>query len=292
MSREHDPRAVSDGAALLGEGPVWIPAEGAVYWVDIKAPAVHRHDPATGENRSWPMPEEIGCIAPRARGGFVAALRSGFAWIDLDGVEIERFAAPEPDVPGNRFNDGKCDAAGRLWAGTMDDGETRPTGALYRLDPDGAWHRMDEGYVVTNGPAFRPDGRVLYHTDTFERVVYAFDLSADGSLSNKRPFVRIPEGEGYPDGMTCDAEGFLWVAHWGGWRLTRFTPEGEPERVIELPVAQVTSCCFGGPELDRLYVTTASIGLDDAARDAQPLAGHLFEVPAPVRGLPPQPFLG
>ena len=285
-------KCIWPAAAVLGEGPVWDEEEEALYWVDIKAAAVHRYAPASGATQSWPMPERIGCIARRRQGGFVAGLKSWFAFLDLPSARIEPIGDPEPDLPGNRFNDGKCDAAGRFWAGTMDDNEENPTGSLYRLDPDCRWHRIDRGYVVTNGPAFSPDGRTLYHTDSVGRTIYAFDLSPDGSVSSKRSFIEIPTDAGYPDGMTVDSEGHLWVAHWGGWRLTRFRPDGTIERAIELPVAQVTSCAFGGAALDTLYVTTASIGLDAKARAKQPLAGGLFELPVGVQGLPSPRFAG
>ncbi len=286
-------RCVWPAAAVLGEGPLWDEDEEALYWVDIEAPAVRRYAPATGATESWPMPERIGCIARRRdRGGFVAGFKSGLAFLDLSGGRIERIGDPEPDLPDNRFNDGKCDGAGRFWAGTMDDGQSYSTGSLYRVDGDRRWHRMDSGYRVTNGPAFSPDGGTLYHTDSAARTIFAFDAAPDGSISNKRTFIAIPPDAGHPDGMTVDAEGHLWVAHWDGWRLTRFRPDGSIERTIKLPVARVTSCAFGGPALDMLYVTTATTGLDSEARARQPLAGGLFEVAAGIRGLPAPRFAG
>ena len=285
-------RCVWKAGALLGEGPIWDEQEEAAYWVDIKAPAVHRYTPASGLTATWAMPEPIGCIARRSGGGFVAGFKSGFAFLDLASGHIEKIGDPEPEQPNNRLNDGKCDLKGRFWVGTMDDEESRPTGWLYRLDPDRTWHHMDGSYVVTNGPAFSPDGRTIYHTDSFRRIIYAFDLAPDGTLANKRVFVRLPHADGYPDGMTTDSQGFLWVAHWGGWRVTRFTPKGSVDRIIELPVSQVTSCVFGGRDLDVLYITSAWIGLDKKARLEQPLAGGLFEVSAGVRGLPTPRFAG
>ena len=278
--------------ALLGEGPVWLAEEGALYWVDIKAPTAHRYIPSTGAKTTWPAPREIGFLAPRKGGGFVAGLQGGLAVTDLNGGGFDAIEGPERNHPRNRFNDAKVDTAGRLWAGSMDNNETDPTGALYRIDSDGSFRSMDDGYVVTNGPAFSPDGRTLYHTDTFGRTIYAFDLAANGTLSNKRPHIRIPDEDGYPDGMTVDAEGHLWVAHWGGWRLTRFTPDGVVERIVELPIAQVTSCAFGGPDLDVLYVTSASIRLDDDARNRQPLAGGLFAIAVGIKGLPSNRYAG
>ena len=277
-----------DAGAALGEGPVWVAREQALYWVDIKGDKIHRMKPGSGARSTWATSAQPCSLAPAAGGGFIGAFRGGFAKVSLGETEIalEPVADPEADRPGNRFNDGKVDARGRFWAGTMDDGETDPSGVLYRLDPDLNCSRLDDGYVVSNGPAFSPDGRTLYHTDTFAGLIYAFDLGQDGGLSNKRPFVRIPAESGYPDGMTVDAAGCLWVAHWGGWGLGRFDPDGKPCGRIDLPVAQVTSCAFGGEDLSKLFITTAAIGLDQEARRAQPLAGGLFICEPDVGGLP------
>ncbi len=285
-------KCVWPAGAVVGEGPVWDEDEGALYWVDIKSPAAHRYVPATGERASWPMPERIGCIARRREGGFIAGFKSGFAFLDLPEGRIEKIGDPEPERPNNRMNDGKCDAEGRFWAGTMDDEEKEPTGWLYRLDPDLTWQRTDGEYTVTNGPAFAPDGRTIYHADTLGGVVYALEVEADGTLANKREFARFAKTDGSPDGMTTDAEGFLWIAHWGGWRITRFAPDGAIARILELPVSQVTSCVFGGIGFETLYITSASIGLDEAARAAQPLAGGLFEADIGIRGLPTLRFAG
>lgn len=286
-------RCIWDAGAALGEGPVWVAREHALYWVDIKGGQIHSLSPATGARSSWSTPQQPGSLAPAVDGGFIGAFRNGFAKISLGEAEIvlEAIADPEEDRPGNRFNDGKVDGKGRFWAGTMDDHEKDPSGVLYRLDPDLSWRSLDDGYVVTNGPAFSPDGRTLYHTDTFAGLIHAFDLADNGSLGNKRPFVRIPTDRGYPDGMTVDADGCLWVAHWGGWGLSRFDPEGKLCGQIDLPVAQVTSCAFGGSDLTQLFITTAAIGLDAQARRRQPLAGGLFICEPGVAGLP-SPLFG
>ncbi len=287
-----DVECIWPAGAILGEGPLWVADEAALYWVDIKAPAIHRYESRTRARDSWPMPEPIGCLCRRMSGGFVAGLKSGFAFLDSDLGNLERFDGPETDSSGNRTNDGKVDAQGRLWAGTMDDAEIEATGALYRLDPDHGWQTMDTGYVITNGPAFSPDGNTLYHTDTLARTIFAFDLSDDGKIMNKRSFIKFPDLHGYPDGMTADAEGYLWVAHFGGWRVTRFDPNGEAERVIRLPVSNITSCTFGGPDTTQLFITTATKGLDDAALAGQPLAGGLFAVETGIEGLPTPAYAG
>ena len=288
-----DPQCVHDAKASLGEGPVWNEGERALYWVDIERPAIFRFAPDDGRTDEYPMPEKIGCIAFRERGGLVAGLRSGFAFVDLEPLRVTPIVDPEPDLPGNRFNDGKCDAHGRFWAGTMDDACQQPTGVLWRLDPNGDVHRMDDGYVITNGPAWSPDGRILYHNDTLQRTVFAFDCDPEtGDLDHKRVFVRITAADGYPDGMTVDSEGGLWLAHWGGSRVTRFTPEGHVDRVVRLPASQVTSCAFGGSDLRTLYITTARTGLDAATLLDQPLAGGLFALAVDIPGMPALRFGG
>lgn len=275
--------------ATVGEGPLWSAREGAVYFVDIKGrPAVHRLTLATGEQRSWDMPESIGWIVERsARPGFIAGFKSGFAELALEPLSIRPIGDPEPGLPGNRLNDGAADRWGRIWAGSMDDAEIEATGSLYRLDPDLTWRSMDQGYHVTNGPTFSPDGTVLYHADSARRVVYRFDLGGDGSLGERGLFVRFPEEWGYPDGMATDVDGGVWIAHWAGSRVSRFRPDGSLDRSIALPVSQVTKCVFAGEGLERMFVTSACIGRED-----EPLAGALFEVDPGVTGLQPGVFAG
>ena len=285
------PVCVADCKAVLGEGPLWVAREQALYWVDVKGRLVFRRS-KEGALTSWDTPFRIGSLAPRASGGFVAGSERGLAFVDLEQGRFEPFADPEPDRPGNRFNDGKTDRRGRFWAGTMDDAEEQFSGALYRLDPDLGWSRIDDGYKVTNGPAFSPDGRLIYHNDSARQIIYAFDLSDDGDVSNKRVFARFGDGDGFPDGMTVDAEGCLWVAFWDGWCLRRFSPAGECIRTMRMPVQRPTSCAFGGADLDRLFVTSARIGLDEKSLAMQPYAGGLFVLEAGVSGLAEAPFAG
>lgn len=283
-------RCVADVHAVLGEGPVWVARESALYWVDIKGRKIFR---LSGEERmQWDTPLRIGSIAPRAAGGFIAGTEDGIAKVDLDRNHFEVTARIEQHLPDNRFNDGKVDRAGRFWAGTMDDREERAIGSLYRVDPDWTWTALDEDYRVTNGPAFSPDGRVMYHNDSARQVTYRFDLDADGTAHNRRVFLEFAEGDGYPDGMTVDAEGCLWIAFWDGWCVRRYSPGGELLQTIEVPVARPTSCAFGGAELDQLYITSASIGLDQSALSLQPSAGGLFMVMPGVRGIADVPFAG
>ncbi len=283
------PVPVWPARAALGEGPVWDARDGCVYFVDIKGRRLHRYRLEDGAQQSWAMDEAICWVIPRAeKPGFIAGFKSGFAELTLDPLAIANFHAPEPERAGNRLNDAKADRFGRIWAGSMDDAETHISGALYRLDPDRACRRIDDGYAVANGPAFSHDGAAFYHTDSGARTVYAFDLGEDGVLSNKRPFIRFEDPAwGAPDGMTMDCEGGLWIAHWGGARVSRFDQRGRLERSIALPASQITSCAFAGANLERLFVTSAAIGRED-----EPLAGALFEVDPGVRGAPAFAFQG
>jgi sugar lactone lactonase YvrE len=291
MNDDSKIECLADVHAVLGEGPVWVPSDEALYWIDIKGRKIFRLS-NDGELSQWPTPFRVGSLAPRANGGFIAATDLGIAEIDLRSGKLQIIANPEENLPENRFNDGKVDRQGRFWAGTMDDMETAATGTLYRIDPDLRWTVIDTDYGITNGPAFSPDGRIMYHSDTARQVTYAFDLDEDGSASNRRTFLQFGPGDGHPDGMTVDAQGSLWIAFWGGWCLRRFSPEGERLKTVRLPVSQPTSCTFGGPALDQLYVTSASIGLDESALRMQPNAGGLFMVRPGVQGLADVPFAG
>jgi sugar lactone lactonase YvrE len=273
---------------LLGEGPVWSQRRDALLWVDILAPALRSLDLSSGAITTWDMPEKIGWAIERVDDtGFIIGLKSGFARLDIDTLRIDRIGHPESDRPENRLNDAKVDRAGRIWAGTMDDREIAASGALYRLDPDLCWTRHDDGYRVTNGPTFSPDGATLYHTDSLTRTVFAFDLTDAGSLLNKRIFLRFEDSWGYPDGMCTDTDGGVWIAHWGGGRVSRFSPDGRLDRSIALPAAQITNCVFAGADLDRMFVTSAAVGVED-----DPLAGALFEVESGARGIAPTLFAG
>jgi D-xylonolactonase len=271
----------------LGEGPLWVTADdgadrgahGALWWVDIKAPAIHRLDPIVGKCTSFPMEIPVTALAPRENGGMIAATGEGLAWFDPIVGRLEDFTDPEPDRPGNRFNDGKLDPAGRFWAGTMDDAEEEATGALYRVEgPDRRATLVDDGYRVTNGPAFSPDGRVMYHTDSGRQVVYRFGLDVNGGVVSRSVFREFRELRDTPDGMTVDSSGCLWIAFWDSGSLRRLSPDGAILAEVSLPVPRATSCCFGGPALDRLFVTTARVGLSDEVLAAHPLAGCLLEV--------------
>jgi L-arabinonolactonase len=288
-----DVRCVLAAGAVLGEGALWDVTEQALYWVDIKGRRVHRFDPRSGGDEQWPVPEDVGSLALRTAGGLVLALRSGFQFFDPATSRITRVAAPEPDRPENRFNDGKPDRQGRFWAGSMHDPETAPTGALYRFDADLGCRRMIDGIVCSNALCWSPDGRTMYHADTLARVVWAWDFDPDrGEIANRRTFRQVPQDEGAPDGATVDAEGCVWIAHWNGWRVTRYDPTGRIVRVVRLPVQRPTCPAFGGADLDVLYVTSASIGLSAEERTRQPWAGGILAFDPGIRGLPEARFAG
>lgn len=273
----------------LGEGPVWW--SGAVWFTDIKQKMVHRFDPVTGQGQTWSAPSEVGFLAPRANGHFIAGTKTGLHDFDPASGLFTLLRTVEPGLPTNRLNDGAVDPRGRLWFGSMDDGEAAPSGRLYRLDRDGL-APMDSGYVITNGPAFSPDGRILYHTDTLTRRIYAFDMGPDGALTNKRLFAEIEEGAGYPDGPVVDQEGCLWTGLFGGWGVRRYSAQGQLLQAVPFPVANVTKLAFGGPGLMTVYATTARKGLDSSALAAQPLAGGLFSFAVDGPGQAPVPFAG
>lgn len=269
----------------LGEGPFWDVAEGALYWVDILHPRVNRLTLVTGRIDSWPMPEMTGWIIRRRdRDGFLAGLTSGVKAVTFEPFAIAPFADLPDEPEGNRMNDAVADAHGRLWAGTMPVTCDRPSGALYRIYGDVTC--VDTGYHVANGPAISPDGRWLFHTNSVASEIYRFPLHDDGSLGPRELWLRFEPEWGSPDGMTFDAEGGLWIAHWGGGRISRFMPDCGIDRAIDLPASQITSMAFAGPRLDRLFVTSASDGVDE------PEAGCLFEVDPGVQGLLPDLVAG
>jgi sugar lactone lactonase YvrE len=278
------PREICD---TLGEGTLWSTRENAVYWVDILAPAINCLSLSNGHISRWSMPEPLSWVVERKQGGFIAGFQSGFAELDLDPFAIRPILNPEPHLPGNRMNDGKADERGNIWCGTMDMAEESSTGALYRFGPDRLAVKLDDGYGVPNGPAFSPCNRWIYHADTAKRVIYRFRCAENGDIVDRKPFIVFTEADGHPDGMTVDAEGHLWVAHWGGSRVSRFTPKGVLDKAIMLPARQITNVVFAGAKLDRMFVTSASIGLSRTEFD-----GALFEVEPGVAGLPPNQFPG
>ncbi|PZN92101.1 MAG: gluconolaconase [Alphaproteobacteria bacterium] len=278
---------------ILGEGLFWSARRDALFWTDIIGQKLWRLAFATGEVRHWDMPAMIGWVIESTAGDLVAGLQTGFHRLTLDPFGLVPIADPEPQLPNNRLNDAKADARGAIWAGTMPVHDGPPsgwpaTGSLYRLDPDGAISRHDTGIVIANGPALSPDGMTLYHTDSARRVVYRFAVNDDGSLGPRQAHLKFDGSSGAPDGMTCDAEGGLWIAFYGGARVERFFPDGASDRAIALPTPQITNVGFAGARLDMMFATSAGDGRPD-----DPFAGALFELdPGGAIGVPPHLFGG
>ncbi len=279
---------VLDAKASVGEGPIWDHRTQELVWVDIPAGALHRFDPRTGANVPALVGQPLAAVALRAAGGFVLALRDGFAISDAGEVAV--VAAVERENPGTRLNDGACDTAGRFWAGSMHRGQLPGAGSLYRLDADHTVTAVLDGVTISNGIGWSPDNDLMYYVDSPSGGVdvFEFDLSS-GDVSNRRRLVTIQPADGLPDGLAIDESGALWVALWDGGQVRRYAPSGELIGIVELPVRQVTKPAFGGPSLDRLYVTTAAAGTDASI---DPLAGGLFCAEVGVRGIEAPLFRG
>ncbi len=288
-------RCITEERALLGESPVYAAPENAVYWVDILGPTLLRTDLASEETVSWELPRPVGMIALRSRGGLVVALDDGLYGFEPATGDTEPLAGIEADRPGNRANDGKCDAAGRLWVGTMNKTDSsQPTGSFYCVDAGLTVSRHATGLRVPNGLAWSPDNAVMYHTDSRAGVVHAYDFDpATGERSGERAFFRFDrEKTGGVDGAAVDVEGAYWTVLYGGGKLIRILPDGTVDREIPLPVKQPTMPCFAGPDMKTIVITSASQNLSDEEREAQPLAGALLAVRVDVPGHPVYPFGG
>lgn len=290
--KEQKAELLYEAKATLAEGPGWNEKRQDLLWVDIEKGEVHRFDPATGTDRTWQIGSRVGFAVDTTRGDVIAGTQKGLVRLNLSIGDVALLTDPEADLPNNRFNDGKCDPKGRLWAGSMSVEETEGAGSFYRIHPDLKAEKAFRSVTISNGIAWSPDSKTMYYIDTPTVRVDAFDYDPEtGSIHNRRPVIRIPEGVGFPDGMTIDREGMLWIAMWAGWSVTRWNPStGEMIGKIELPVEKVTACCFGGTRCDRLYITTASRDLTDEDRKLQPLAGSLFLAEPGVRGFPAAEF--
>jgi sugar lactone lactonase YvrE len=284
-----------DVKTILGEGPLWDVEEERLYWIDSFGNKVFRCTPDGREVRAWEVPEKIGSMALRKKGGAVVSLKNGFHFLDFDTGDCTLIVDPEPEKPTTRINDGKVDKRGRFVAGSMDTMEEGPNGALYRLDPDLSLHKLDDKIIVSNGPCWSPDGKIFYFADSWSGEIWAYDYDLDsGKVSNKRTFTKIDTSTGgAADGSTVDAEGYLWNAQVYDGKLIRYAPDGEVDRVIEMPVKKVTSVMFGGPKLDVLYVTSmARPPLPRFPGDGQ-LRGSLFAIRGlGIRGVPEARFAG
>lgn len=283
--------AVFEARAILGEGPVWSAPDNALWWVDPRAPAIHRLVPQTGESRCWPVPGWVGSIAP-ARSGLVCATQSGFAAFDPGSSHFTPIAEVirSPDL---RLNDGKCDPTGRFWAGSLDRSRAGPNGRLFCLDCSLSVVSYPFPYVVYNGTAWNMDGTVMYTSDSWRRRIYKHEFDGErGVVSPPEVFAVIEENAGVPDGAAIDEEDHLWSVHFDGWRIVRYRPDGMVDRVIPLPVQRPTSCAFGGERGETLYVTSARVRLTAAELREQPLAGAVFSLDVGVSGRAPPPFGG
>lgn len=283
-----------DARAELGEGPRWHQAERRLYWVDIARNELHRFDPATGADECRTFDAPVGCLAFRAAGGLILAMKDGLALLDQwEGVPRpfgEQIFADKPEL---RFNDGRTDPAGRFWVGSVNMPKSARDAALYRVDPNGVLHFIESGMLTCNGAAFNADGTSFRHADTPSHELRAYTVDpANGTLSNRRIIRRFPEGRGRPDGGSFDAEGAYWSALFDGGRVVRLSDNGEILMTVDLPVTRPTMIVFGGPDLRTAYVTSARAGLSDEQLEAQPHAGGIFSFRVDVPGLPEVPFAG
>ncbi|MHA6688684.1 SMP-30/gluconolactonase/LRE family protein [Mesorhizobium sp. A556] len=284
---------LSDNPDQLGEGPLWDVKEQRLYWIDSYRPMIHSSDAAGRDRKHWSLPEPIGSMALRERGGAVLALRDGFYSFDFVTGAAERIIETQPGGLRPRLNDGKVDRQGRFIAGSMDFQESEPVGKLFRLDPDLSLHVLDTGIICSNGPCFSPDGRTLYFADSFKKTIYAYAYDpATGSVRSRRVFTTFEGLRGYPDGATVDEEGYVWSAEVYSGRLIRFDPNGVIDRIVGLPVNSTTSVTFGGPDLDIAYITSMARPHNNAHHRERE-AGFVFAVHGlGVRGIEERRFRG
>jgi sugar lactone lactonase YvrE len=288
------PELLLDARATLGEGPVWLDRARRLLWVDIDAPALHVTDVAAARDHVVAVHEQVGCAVPACGSLVLAGLRSGFWAVDLDTGSRAHIDDPEPDLPGNRFNDGKCDPRGRFWAGTMECEEKSRTGALYSLDATLRVRKWLTGIGCSNGLAWSDDAKTMYYVDSPTRKVVAFEYDIDeGSITNPRDAFVVPDGWGFPDGMTIDTDGCLWIALWDGARIVRVDPgSGRIVEEVDMPVSRPTSCAFGGDGYGTLFITSARTRLSEEQLAREPHAGSVFAVRPSCGGLPAVEFAG
>lgn len=280
-----DVELVVDSKSKLGEGPIWDDREKGLWWINILDQELYWFDPQKNDNRTFALGQMIGTVVPRESGGLILALENGVATFDPTSETISFVVDPEAHISGNRFNDGKCDPDGRFWAGTMSKEEEPNCGTLYCVHPDGRCEPKLRDLTVSNGIVWTADRSTMYFIDSPTRRVDAFDFSEDGTIGNRRTAIEIPEGLGFPDGMSIDSDDNLWVGMWSGWCVAKFDPRnGQLLEKLQMPVANVTACAFGGDDLHDLYITTARVGIDDDALKKQPSAGGLFRVHVDVAG--------
>jgi sugar lactone lactonase YvrE len=276
---------VGEQTDILGESPLWDEGEQALYWVDIRRPAIRRLDRASGRIETWNMPDLVGSIALCTDGRLLAALPDKIVLFDPSTKRLDPFAVAPERIPGHRFNDGRCDCRGRFWVGTMHNVTRAPEGALYRVDQSGRFTAMHSGIHIPNSLAWSPDGGTMYFADSLLHTIFAYDFNSEsGEMRGGRVFAKT-RPPAFPDGSAVDTEGFLWNAEFNGARVVRYAPDGRIDRVIEVPTKRPTCCAFGGPDLRTLYITTASQQMSAEELAKEPLAGALLSVEVDVRGL-------
>jgi len=283
---------IKNSKSLLGEGPLYNQKQNALYWTDIKGLRLFKYDLETKIVKNYHFTKPIGSFAFTCKDEIITTTTCGFEYANLDENRLTSIVDPEVDLPHNRFNDGKCDAKGRYFAGTMDNNEKEIKGSLYSFDGN-AVKKLEENLFISNGLGWSPDSKKFYLTDSPKRVIFVYDYDLElGIISNKKVFASIDEKDGYPDGLCVDNEGYIWSAHWYGWKITRYAPDGSIDSIYDMPVPKVTSCNFGGENLDTLFITTAAFELSDEELKNAPLSGYTFTLKTKVQGQKPNLFIG
>jgi len=282
---------IENSKSLLGEGPLYNQKDNSHYWTDIKGMKLFKYDLKTKEIKNYNFHKPIGSFAFTSQDKIIVTTTNGFEYANLKDNSLTPIVDLEINLPHNRFNDGKCDAKGRYLAGTMDNDEKEIKGSLYSFDGVNI-KKLEKDLFISNGLGWSPDSKKFYLTDSLKRVIYAYDYDLkSGNISNKKIFANIDEKDGYPDGLCVDSEGYIWSAHWYGWKITRYSPDGSIDSIYNMPVPKVTSCNFGGEKLDTLFITTAAFELSEEEFKKAPLSGYTFALKTQAKGQKPNIFM-
>lgn len=289
-----NPTCIIDHNNLLGESPLWCPKTKLLYWVDIKGKSIHSYSPGKKIVQSYPTPGEVSCLALDQKGQLIAGMGKSIIRIELEDPPVIKLLDKVDElIPNNRCNDGKCDRLGRFWIGTMDNNEEKKTGSLYCFSNDKSLKKILSNFVIVNGIGWSPDNTIMYVTDSVNRTIYSFDYDLElGQMKSQRVFALINKKDGYPDGLTVDSKGNVWSAHWDGWKISCYRPDGKINKIIEMPVPRPTSCIFGGENMRSLYVTSSSYRLSEKEMLESPLSGGIFEIDTSTEGLIETEFSG
>jgi len=275
---------IPNAKSVLGEGPIYNEMENALYWTDIKSNRLYKYDLESKDTDTYTFSKLISSFVFTKENKIIATTKDGFEYLDTKTLSTKKIVNPEENIQENRFNDGKCDKKGRYFAGTMDNNEDEVTGSLYCFDGKNI-EKKEKDLFISNGLGWNNDSSKFYLTDSPTRTIYVYDYSLETSkMSNKKVFVKLDEKDGYPDGLCVDSEDYIWGAHWDGWKITRYTPDGKIDKVYDLPVPNVSSCCFGGPNLDILFITSAQKGLSPQELQEAPLSGNTFYMQTNTKG--------